>query len=131
MRILREIENMASRRMFSKTVVNSGRFLNMSVGARLLYYDLGMAADDDGVVESLFVLRVTEATEADLHELVDNQFVIILNDDLVCYINDWLKNNQIRQDRYTCSVYTELLKKTLGESFQPYQEKRGNKRKNG
>ena len=43
---------MAERRMFAKAVINSARFLRMPATARLLYYDLGMAADDDGVVES-------------------------------------------------------------------------------
>ena len=42
---------MAERRMFSKTITNSARFLMMPPSARLLYYDLGMAADDDGVVD--------------------------------------------------------------------------------
>lgn len=43
---------MAERRMFAKSVINSARFLTMPPSSRLLYYDLGMAADDDGVVEA-------------------------------------------------------------------------------
>lgn len=43
---------MAERRMFAKSVINSARFLTMTPSSRLLYYDLGMAADDDGVVEA-------------------------------------------------------------------------------
>ena len=52
---------MAERRMFSKSVINSARFLRMPQTSRLLYYDLGMAADDDGIVEAYTVLRMTGA----------------------------------------------------------------------
>lgn len=48
---------MAERRMFAKSVINSARFLTMPPSSRLLYYDLGMAADDDGVVEA-FIIEV-------------------------------------------------------------------------
>ena len=40
---------MAERRMFSKSVIGSARFLRMPASSRLLYYDLGMQADDDGM----------------------------------------------------------------------------------
>lgn len=51
---------MAERRMFAKSVINSARFLTMPPSSRLLYYDLGMAADDDGVVEAFTVMRTTD-----------------------------------------------------------------------
>lgn len=54
---------MAERRMFSKAVINSARFLTMPPSSRLLYYDLGMAADDDGIVEAFTVIRTTGAVE--------------------------------------------------------------------
>ena len=100
---------MAERRMFSKTLVNSARFLRMPPTSRLLYYDLGMAADDDGIVEAFTVMRTTGATEDDLRVLTARGFVRILNDDLVSYILDWKQNNQIRSDRYKPSVYSSLL----------------------
>ena len=95
---------MAERRMFSKSIVNSARFLRMQPNARLLYYDLGMNADDDGVVEAFTVLRMTGASEEDLYELEQRGFVSILNDDLVTYISDWKKNNYIQNDRYHESI---------------------------
>lgn len=100
---------MAERRMFSKTVVNSARFLTMPPSSRLLYYDLGMAADDDGVVEAFTVIRMTGAVEDDLRVLVAKGFISLLNDEMVAYIVDWSKNNQIRKDRYNPSIYQELL----------------------
>lgn len=100
---------MANRRMFSCTVVQSARFLKMSTEARLLYYDLGMAADDEGAVEAFSVLRMSGFDEKPLHELQEKQFVSILNSDLVTYICDWDTNNYIRKDRFTPSVYHELI----------------------
>ena len=39
---------MAQRRMFHTDVVESDKFLDLSAGAQLLYFHLGMQADDDG-----------------------------------------------------------------------------------
>lgn len=100
---------MAERRMFAKTVIGSARFLRMPATSRLLYYDLGMEADDDGCVEAFGVIRKTGATEDDLRVLASRGFVHVLNDDLVSYITDWSKNNYIRKDRYQQGIYTKLL----------------------
>ena len=97
--------------MFAKAVIGSARFLTMPPSSRLLYYDLGMAADDDGVVEAFTVMRTTGAVEDDLRVLVSKGFVSLLNDELVSFIVDWSKNNQIRKDRYQPSIYKELLVK--------------------
>lgn len=101
---------MANRRMFAKSVIGSARFLRMPPTSRLLYYDLGMQADDDGIVEAFSVMRTTAANEDDLRVLVSKGFVTILdNEDLIAYITDWNTNNTIRQDRYSESRYKGLL----------------------
>lgn len=100
---------MAERRMFAKSIIGSARFLRMPATSRLLYYDLGMDADDDGCVEAFSVMRKTGANDDDLRVLVSKGFVKILNEDLVSYILDWKVNNQIRKDRYHESVYKDLL----------------------
>ena len=41
---------MANKRMFSLSVVDTDKFLEMPLSSRLLYYELGMRADDDGFV---------------------------------------------------------------------------------
>ena len=102
---------MAERRMFAKSIINSARFLRMPPSSRLLYYDLGMAADDDGVVEAFTVLRTTGAAEDDLRVLASKGFITVLNEDLVSYITDWKANNYIQADRYHKSVYADLLLK--------------------
>ena len=95
--------------MFAKAIVNSARFLTMPPSSRLLYYDLGVSADDDGIVEAFTVLRMTGAAEDDLKLLITKGFVTLLNDELVCHIADWSLNNQIRKDRYKPSIYQDLL----------------------
>ena len=81
----------------------------MPQSSRLLYYDLGMAADDDGFVEAFTVLRMTGAEENDLKLLNKYGFVETLNEDLVTHIVDWKRNNYIQKDRYRPSIYAYLL----------------------
>lgn len=95
--------------MFTRSIIGGARFLRMPATSRLLYYDLGMAADDDGCVEAFAVMRMTGATEDDLNVLVTKGFVRLLNEDLVAFITDWAANNQIRKDRYHEGRYKELL----------------------
>ena len=101
---------MAERRMFARSIIGGARFLRMPATSRLLYYDLGMAADDDGIVEAFTVMRMTGATEDDLRVLISKGFVRILNEDLVSVILDWKINNYIKNDRYHPSIYADLLK---------------------
>lgn len=113
---------MAEKRMFAKKVIESGRFLRMPPTSRLLYYDLGMAADDDGIVEAYSVIKMDGCTEDDLRVLVAKGFVRILNEDLVSIITDWKTNNTIRVDRYHPSIYAALLDENdnqLSTSCQP------------
>lgn len=100
---------MAHRRMFAIKIIESAKFLKMPSSTRLLYYDLGMKADDDGIVEAFNVLRMTGATEDDLKILVAKGYVKVLNEDLVTYITDWRENNQLRADRKVDSMYKNLL----------------------
>lgn len=104
---------MAERRMFAKSITNSARFLMMPVSSRLLYYDLGMAADDDGIVEAFTVMRLSGAAEDDLRVLHSRGFITILTEEFIAYINDWRVNNQVRPDRYHQSIHKDLLVKLL------------------
>lgn len=100
---------MAERRMYSKRIVRSAKFLKMPVSCRELYWQLGIEADDDGIVEAFNVMRITGATEDDLKLLYAKGFVKVLNDDLVTYITDWNENNKLRADRKVDSIYKSLL----------------------
>ena len=108
---------MANRRMFARSVTSSGRFLRMSPQARLLYYDLGMEADDDGFAEGFARLAATRAEEEHLFELEQRGFITIPDrENLVVHITDWEVNNQIRKDRYTPSVYRSVYPQCAGEA---------------
>ena len=101
---------MAARRMFAKSIVQSSKFLKMPVSSRELYFQLGMSADDDGIVEAWNVMKLTNATEDDLRVLISKGYITILNnEDLIAYLIDWKRNNLIRADRKSDSIYKDLL----------------------
>ena len=70
---------MKTRRMVSKLIYDSERFLKMSVSARDLYTYLILHADDDGVVEAGTVLRLTKGADDDLNLLIYKNFITMLN----------------------------------------------------
>ena len=108
---------MANRRMFARSVTSSGRFLRMSPQARLLYYDLGMEADDDGFAAGFARLAAPGSKEEHLIELEQRGFITIPDrENLVVHITDWEVNNQIRKDRYTPSVYRSVYPRCVGEA---------------
>lgn len=100
---------MGDRRMISRTVVDSARFLKMPATSQNLYFHLVVNADDDGIVEAYKVMAMCKANEDDLRVLVGKQFVQILNEDLVTYIIHWREMNVLRADRKTDSIYKKLL----------------------
>lgn len=100
---------MAERRMFSKRVVGSAKFLKMPISTQCLYFHLGLNADDDGIVEAYTTIKQIGATEDDLKVLVAKGFCKVLNEDLVTYITDWRENNKLRADRKIDSIYKDLL----------------------
>lgn len=91
---------MAERRMFSRSVVESARFLKMPVSSQNLYFHLVMNADDDGIVEAYSVINLIRANEDDLRVLHARGFVRILNEDLVTYVMDWREQNKIRPNQF-------------------------------
>lgn len=90
-------------------IINSARFLKMPSSSQLLYFHLGLNADDDGVVEGYNILRMTGCSEDDLRVLVAKNFIIVLNEDLVSFVTDWNEHNLIRPDRKIDSIYKDLL----------------------
>lgn len=98
---------MAERRMFAKTIIDSDAFLDMSITARLLYYDLGMRADDDGFVNSpKKIMRMVGASEDDLRMLAARKFIIPFESGIVV-IKHWKIHNYIRKDAYHETKYKE------------------------
>lgn len=94
-------------------VVDTDAFLEMSSGAQLLYYNLGMRADDDGFVGApKKIMRNCRATEGDMKELLREGFIIAFQSGIVV-ITHWRQNNFIRSDRYKPTRYLDE-KQVLG-----------------
>lgn len=100
---------MAERRMLSKKIFQSRKFLMMPFEAQALYTHLILSSDDDGVVEAFPIVRMIGAKEDSLGLLVVKKFILPLNDDMVYFITDFEEQNKIRADRVQPSRYRDLL----------------------
>ena len=101
---------MAERRMFAKTIVDSDAFHDMPMSARLLYYDLGMRADDDGFINSpKKIMTMIGATIDDMNILIARKFVIPFDSGVVV-IKAWRINNYLRSDRHNSTKYEEEMR---------------------
>jgi len=105
---------MANKRMFSKSITNSSRFLMMPASSQTLYFHLGMNADDDGFCEHFTIMRMTESKPDDLKILQAKEFITVF-DDKILIIKDWKENNYLRGDRYTPSKYLDLYKNEIAK----------------
>ena len=99
--------------MFSLRILDSSKFLSLPLATQMLYIHLAMRADDDGIVEATNVLRLVGANKRALARLKDENFIKVLNQDLVSYITDWSEHNTIRKERKKDSLYKSLLVKVL------------------
>lgn len=99
--------------MVSRRIVESAKFIKMPSTSQNLYFHLMVHADDDGIVEALPVINLIHANEDDLRVLHSKGFIVILNEDLVSFICDWLEHNKIRLDRKIDSIYLDLLLSVL------------------
>lgn len=98
---------MAERRMFSKQIIESDRFCDLSHSAQALYFHLNIEADDDGMVNSpRKVQRMIGAGNEHLEELTAAGFVLPFPSGVVC-VKHWLINNQIRKDRRKDTAYRD------------------------
>lgn len=97
--------SMANKRMFSLSIIDTDKFLEMPLTSRYLYYELGMRGDDDGFVGNpRKILRSTGCRDDDLRKLVEMGYVRIFESG-VLVIRDWKINNNIRSDRYQPTIY--------------------------
>jgi len=117
---------MAHKRFFSKTIIETDAFQDMSQTAQLLYFYLNMNADDDGFVANpKRIMRSGGFAEDDFKVLLAKRFLLTFESGVVV-IKHWLIHNTIRKDRYTETPYLkekETLKicsnKAYTEKWQP------------
>lgn len=96
---------MAQRRMFSKKITDTDKFLDMPLSSQALYFHLNMEGDDDGFVgNARTIRRKIGASEDDLRILITKQFLIPFESGVIV-IKDWRIHNTLRNDRYQPTVY--------------------------
>jgi hypothetical protein len=109
--------------MFAKTIVLSDAFLDMPMGARCLYFTLGMFADDDGFVNSpKSIMRQIGASEDDLKVLVAKKFILPFESGIIV-IKHWRINNYLRNDRYNATKYIEEKSELVVEENGSYTKR--------
>ncbi|WP_440339832.1 hypothetical protein [Megasphaera sp.] len=115
---------MRTKRTFALSVVDSDSFLSLPRSARLLYYDLGMRADDRGFILSpRRLLRSIDAQEKDLKVLLKAGYVYQFPSGVVV-IMDWPVHNSVRRDRFvetTCQAELAQLEWQPGRRYHVVQ----------
>lgn len=116
---------MAERRMFAKTIIDSDAFIDMPMSARLLYYDLGMRADDDGFVNSpKKIMKMIGASQDDMRILAVRKFIIPFESGIVV-IKHWKIHNYIRKDTYNETKYLDEKRQLETDENNSYHLKPG------
>lgn len=109
---------MAQRRMFSKKITDTDKFLEMPLSSQALYFHLNMGADDDGFIDRPKTIQKTiGASDDDMKLLTVKQFIIPFESGIVV-IKDWRIHNYIRKDTYQPTIYQEekrLVENTMTE----------------
>lgn len=90
--------------MFDRAIIDTDKFMDMSMGTKALYFLLGMEADDEGFVSHKKVMRIHGGNEDDLRVLVAKGFVIVFPSG-VSVITDWNKNNWLDSRRIRPTEY--------------------------
>ena len=101
---------MADRRMFHRQVVQSDDFLDMSIGAQALYFQMGMMADDDGFVPGpKQAARMVGVGSKELEELIEKGF--LLRFDSIVVITHWRTANTLKLDRMKMCQFPSVAEK--------------------
>ena len=101
---------MADRRMISRTILDSDKFLDMPLTTQALYIHLISNADDDGFLNNCQkIIRMIGAARKDFELLISSDFLIRFKNG-ICVIKHWKLHNYIRADRYKPTVYKDELK---------------------
>ena len=111
---------MAIRRMFAKSITDSDDFLDLPLDVQLLYFHLGMQADDEGFLNSTKkIVRMLGVEPDALQILCDTGFLIPFPSGVVA-IRHWHVNNKIRKDRYIGTQFMEEWEQ-LTQRYEVYE----------
>ena len=92
--------------MFCKDIVGSDAFQDMPASSQLLYFHLGMEADDDGFIGNpKKIARGIGVAVDDMKILISKKFVIIFDSGVLVIKHHRINNNW---DKYNCKRTTYL-----------------------
>ena len=100
---------MAQKRMFDRAIIDTDRFMDLSLSSKALYFLMGMEADDEGFVSYKKVMRIHGGNEDDIRVLLAKEFIIKFESGVVV-ITDWNKNNYLQENRIKPTEYTKEKK---------------------
>lgn len=111
---------LAERRMFAKTIIDSDAFLDMPMSSQALYFHLSMRADDDGFINNpKRIQRMIGASDDDLKLLIAKSFIITFESGVVV-IKHWKIHNYIQSDRYKPTSYIDEKKMLVVKTNKAY-----------
>lgn len=86
--------------MFSRKIIESDDFLELSKPSQLLYFHLCMYADDDGFINNpKSIIRSVGADASDLNELKQHNYIHEFKSGIILIMH-WKIHNYIQKDRY-------------------------------
>ena len=98
---------MAQRRMFSRKITETDRFLEMPLSSQALYFHLNMGADDEGFIDKAKTIqRTIGASDDDMKLLIAKGFIIPFDTGVVV-IRHWRIHNYIRSDRFQSTLHQD------------------------
>lgn len=98
---------MAQRRMFSRKITETDRFLEMPLSSQALYFHLNMGADDEGFIDKAKTTqRTIGASDDDMKLLIAKGFLIPFESGVVV-IRHWRIHNYIRSDRFQFTLHQD------------------------
>ena len=98
---------MAQRRMISKHIYDSDKFLDLPATTQLLYTHLVVRADDDGFVGNVKrLLLMLPCSEVDLNILISAGYILPFETG-VCVLTDWIQFNIVPKSRYIPTTYID------------------------
>ena len=98
---------MADKRMFNKKIVERDKFLKLTHSAQTLYLHLSLNADDEGFIDNAeSVMLLSRTKREDLNNLIRSGYILQVSPD-VFVITHWFLNNQIQNDRFHPTIYTD------------------------
>ena len=115
---------MAERRMISKSLLMSNKFLKLNNDEKTLFLYLVTFADDDGIVERSMMIDAPLQVSDSNYKSLEQQGLIISYDDQIKVITDWNRMQSIRKDIYNGTTHIEVRSTLYLESDYSYTQSR-------